>query len=504
MKNRFLSFAALLGLLVFGPANLVLGAPLQLDVAPPPPPAGVTIYPGAATTQVRMQAETVEINVAQNNPGETPHARVRAVFSMRNLGSEAENLSVRFPLNFLFPDYMASWEQCEFPLAYPEIGDFSALVDGQPALVSNTTKIISDPGGKKGAVEVACWANFPVVFPPGKDVQIEVRYTAQGYPGVYGNNVYVQFSYVLASGAGWKDSIGSAEIIFHAPYTFNNKVQLPYFPENGVVSGSEIRWKFTDFEPDSNINVAMMDPAHWRLIQDQTRGVTEQPKDGTTWGRLAEAYHTAVKANPVGWRADAGGYEMFARSATAYARAVTLRPDDADLHYGYAELLIWNAFYPSFGGPEEISAGLVRGVDQLRRALEIQPNHIRANALLKQIAEWPQAPRRIVDLSGPRPVFLLLTPGAETYTPVPTLTRTPFPPSLTPSPTWTRAPTRTPTQTATVTKTYTQRAPQGVTRVAVEAATPAASEGTPSICGVALAPGVIAVAWALRRRGAPM
>jgi hypothetical protein len=168
------------------------------------------------------------------------------------------------------------------------------------------------------------------------------------------------------------------------------------------------------------------------------------------------------------------------------------------MHYGYAELLIWNAFYPSFGGPEEVKEGLVLGVDHLRRALKISPDHMRANALLKQLAEWPQAPQPVVDLSGAKPDFLILTPGGEAYTPVPTQTRTPFPPTLTPSPTWTRAPTRTPTLTATVKPTLTP--PALITVVAEEAATPAAGGRSPGICGAALAPGMMAAAWVIRRR----
>lgn len=496
MKNILLFLATLLVLMVPGPISPAMSAAFTLDVAPPPPPAGVTIYPGVETTQVRMMAETVEINVAQNTPGEKPYARVRAMFTMRNLGSEVENLAVRFPLNFLFPDYMSDWEVCEFPLAYPEISDFSALVDGQPAPVTNTTQKIMDPGGAKGEVEVACWADFPVTFPPGKDVQIEVRYTAQGYPGVYGTNVYVQFNYVLVSGAGWKDTIGSAEIIFHAPYAFNNKTKLPHFPESGVARGSEIRWSFHNFEPDSNINVAVMDPGHWQMIEELIREVTEKPQDGAAWGRLAEAYKSAVMLDPVGWRGDEGGFEMYAKSATAYGRATTLRPDDAELRYGYAELLIWNAFYPTFGRPEEIYAGLVRGVEHLRRALEINPNHMRANALRKQLAEWPDAPQRIIDLSGPEADYLILTPGGETYTPMPTQTRTPFPPSLTPSPTWTRAPSRTPTQTVVAT----QNPSLVATVITEEVEKPAAGGRSPGICGAAMAPGLVAMAWVIRKR----
>jgi hypothetical protein len=224
--------------------------------------------------------------------------------------------------------------------------------------------------------------------------------------------------------------------------------------------------------------------------------VTEKPQDGAAWGRLAEAYKAAVKLDPAGWRGDEGGYEMFAKSATAYGRATALRPEDADLRYGYAELLIWNAFYPTFGRPEEISAGLARGVEQLRRALEINPNHIRANALLKQLAEWPDAPQPIVDLSGPEADYLILTPGGAVYTPVPTQTRTFFPPSLTPSPTWTRAPTRTPTQTVVAT----QNPSLVATVIAEEVEKPAAGERSPGICGAALAPGMLAVVWRIKRR----
>ncbi len=505
MKKSLLYFVALVVLMVFGPASAVKGSPAV--VGEYPPPAGATIYPGAGTTQVRMLSETVEINAAQNDPGEKPYARVRAVYTMRNLGSAEENLPVRFPLNFQYPGTMTDWQQCEVPRESLEIGNFSALVDGQPAQAATITKKISDPLGKRGEVEVACWANFTVRFPPAKDVQIEVRYTAQGFSGgIYGSEAYVQFHYVLTSGAAWKGTTGHAEIIFHAPYEFNKKVLLPFSPETGTVQGSEIRWEFNDFEPDRNITVSMMDPSHWQLIQDQTRAVNDNPQDGAAWGRLAESYKAAVKVNPEGWRSDEGGYEMFATSATAYARAVSLSPADADLRYGYAELLIWDAFYPNFGRPQDIEAGLVRGVENLRRALAINPKHVRANALLKRLAEWKGGQRPVVDLSGPTPVYLVLTPGGANYTPAPTRTRTPFPPSLTPSPTWTRAPSRTPTATAIAAETQTLPAiitiVEGAAVPEEATATPESSQGTPGLCGAVVLPAVgMVFIFRTRKRG---
>jgi hypothetical protein len=405
LARVFLAAALLLAL-----AGSVM--PARAEVAPPPPPAGANLFPNIETTQVRMMSETVSINVVQTEPGEAPYARVRAQFKMRNLGQAEENLQVRFPLNFLV-DYMGDWQTCEYPLAYPEISDFTALVEGEATPVSTTTQQKSDPGGVKGTVDVKCWASFPVTFLPGEDVDIEVRYTIQAAPGLYGMSNNIQFYYVLVSGKDWKDTIGSAEIILSAPYTLTGKTLLGAQPEGGVVKGSEIRWKFENFEPDTNITVGLLDPGHWKLINQQVKAVTANPQDGEAWAKLARAYRDAVISEPDGFHGQSGGFEYYGQSLTAFAKAVGLRPNDADLRIDYAALLIRNAFNPIAGDADDIYHGLVVAVKQLQRALEIHPNHPRAIELLERLESWQNAPVKIVDLSGAQPAYLILTPGGR-------------------------------------------------------------------------------------------
>ncbi|NLG99483.1 MAG: hypothetical protein GX491_19175 [Chloroflexi bacterium] len=175
MKHIFLPFIILLLL-------LGLPAPALADIAPPPPPEGANIAPGSAATQVRMTAETVLVEIAQNRTGIHPSARVTARFEMLNQGSQPEQMDARFPLNALYPRYQSDPEVCVFPLGYPEISDFSARVDGLPAAVTIDTQRIEDTVTFSGETKtVACWARFPVTFPPGQPVTIEVAYTVQGY-----------------------------------------------------------------------------------------------------------------------------------------------------------------------------------------------------------------------------------------------------------------------------------------------------------------------------------
>jgi hypothetical protein len=75
---------------VYAPASV------RADVAPPAYPPGSNPEPGSEITQVRMMAETVLIEVLQSDNNQ---ARVTADFTMRNLGTAAESMGVRFPLS---------------------------------------------------------------------------------------------------------------------------------------------------------------------------------------------------------------------------------------------------------------------------------------------------------------------------------------------------------------------------------------------------------------------
>ena len=216
----FLAAALGLALLVvlLGPGPIPFA---RADVAPPPPPEAGSILPGQQT-QVRMEAETVLVEIAPAVGQGAPKAAVTASFIMRNQGTQAEQMDVRFPLNLLYPSYQTDLEICPYPEGgYPEISDFSARVDGQPAQLTTLTEQVGNPDWGQAVKTVDCWATFPVAFPPGQEVRIEVRYTATGYFG-WDVDSLVEFPYVLVTGRDWAGTIGSAEITIRAPYDLNN------------------------------------------------------------------------------------------------------------------------------------------------------------------------------------------------------------------------------------------------------------------------------------------
>ena len=116
-----------------------------------------------------------------------------------------------------------------------------------------------------------------------------------------------------------------------------------------------------------------------------------------------------------GFRSEQAGLEMYRLSEEAYQRAVTLSPLDADWHYGFAELLCWNAEWNYLFQPN-IDAWKACAL-QLKLALELKPGHEKSNDLLRHIAEIETI--NVVDVSGVDVIFLILTPQPDfTETPV--------------------------------------------------------------------------------------
>ena len=126
--------------------------PVHADVAPPEQPPGANPGPGSQTTQVRMAAESVVIDVQAKAPtGSLGQALVTADFTMHNTGSQNETMDVRFPIsgNDGFENY-------------PEISDFQASVNGSAVNTHRTTG--KDPFGYDDSVP---WAAFAVTFTNG-------------------------------------------------------------------------------------------------------------------------------------------------------------------------------------------------------------------------------------------------------------------------------------------------------------------------------------------------
>jgi hypothetical protein len=373
----------------------------RADIAPAEPPSGSNPLPGNELTNVRMMAETVLIEIDSEDPINPGLAAVTATFTMRNLGTEDEQMQVRFPL-----DQTIGWGKlCEspFPQFYP-IDDLRVKVDGQPVSTQETYQTInfeSPLDGTPAVFTIPCWSNFHVTFPAGKDVSVEVKYSSEPYHDAEGAYVY---DYILETGTGWKGTIGSADIIFQLPYPLDESNFYSCMPAGCKVEEMSVKWHLEDFEPSSNPGISLLPPPLWQSITDEKENITRNPRDGEAWGRLGKAHKEAILAKR-GFRADAAGEEMYRLSKEAYTQAVTLLPNDADWHYGFAELLCINAEWNSYL-VESSTQGWQECMSQIKQTLDLNPDHKSANELLQDLAYF----NSLVDLSGSQPDYLILTP----------------------------------------------------------------------------------------------
>lgn len=405
---------------------ILFAAPVRTlaDVAPPAQPPGSNPGPGSENTQVRMLAERVLIDVIAGGENSLGKAQVTAEFTMRNLGEKTETMAARFPISA--NDGFSR---------YPEIKNLQVKVDGS----SVGTRRIRGEDPYYGGDSVP-WAEFDVAFPPGEDVNIRVSYQLDG-TGYY---PFTSFNYILSSGAGWNDTIGKADVIVRLPYEASTENVLLsgdtgyWFTSQGAeLAGSEVRWHFEDLEPTSenNLRVELVAPSLWQKVTQEKANIERNPQDGEAWGRLAKAYKESAFL-PKELRPDEGGQALFELSEQAYQKCLELKPNDADWHAGYAELLYWRYNLGRWENPDDYTYA-VRAAQLLQRAVEINPRSPKALELLEEF-EWGEFVRRDGDTYD----FLLLT-------------ATPTPRSTPTSPaTATTEATQTPTQPpATATQT---------------------------------------------------
>jgi hypothetical protein len=366
-------------------------------------------------------------------------ALVDAKFTMRNLGDAGENLAVRFPLTDV------SGQGDGFG-NMPEIQDLAVWVNGAAVATSRTTT----PNPSTFIDTPIPWATFPVAFPVGQDVNIEVKYTAEATAHEY--DPAVSFFYILETGAGWRDTIGSADIIVHLPYeaspeNLSDSSGFQFDPQRmPVFSGQEARWHLENFEPDASYNfrVSVTRPALWQPVLVERQNVQNNPNDGEAWGRLGMSYKHVIDCNKF-YRFDPAGIGMFFSGIEAYDRAVSLLPNDALWHFGFSQLLFMG--YDTYSYNEQFMAEnginpslLARGTQELYLSLQLDPT----NQAASDLANW--AAVRFpgwIEGSGSNFDFIGLT---AIPTPVVTQTNTP---EITPSATATPQPVTIPSATPT-------------------------------------------------------
>ena len=393
--NQWLSILLLVLLIA-----LFTPLPAHADMAPPEQPPGTNIVPGTTPTKVRMVAETVTLTVVPKPDAKYPcQAATEAVFTMRNLGSKTETMEARFPLNF--------WNDLGNGIGMDDdISDIQIFVDGKQV---STHPIEADFNGGV-AHRQASWAAFDVTFPPGEDVIVKVTYTSNGFGYLESGDCGLR--YVLETGVGWNDTIGSADIIVKLPYAVSDEnVRLgdEYFTTNAAkLNSNEISWHFEDFEPTSasNIIVTVVNTLKWQNVLKWRTQTEKTPNDGEAWGQLGKAIKEAIADSKGYTHDDPGAQKLYSEAQQAYEKAVTILPKDALWHYGFADLLWRHYFIKNYG---QANDEMLHIANELRISLTLDPTNERA----RDLADW---------ISGNYPWAIAKTESGFDY---PMLTATP-------------------------------------------------------------------------------
>lgn len=403
--SRFMQICALL-------FALTLSSGAWADVAPPEQPPGSNISPnGQGQTQVVMSAESIIIEVRPSMDTATATAKVMGDFVMRNTGTAAEAMAVRFPLGD--PGGKGSGFG-----QFPSVENFAVQVSGEVV----PTSVITTPNPLPGQTEPLKWAVFDVNFPPGQDTAINVTYNimATGYPPS------ARFTYVLETGAGWKDTIGSADITLRLPYTatndnvFHNESKTT---PGWKLAGNEVRWHWDNLEPTAkdNIQVTILAPKAWYAILTARASLEARPDDAGALVSLAESYHAAITS-----KFPLDENDPFAtKSEETYALALAAQPRSAAIHAQYAR-----AIWDHMGVPvvEADDPNLLRVLAEISEALAIDPQNANAKALLAEIEPSVQGTVVVPTAIGSAPPSPIVTAGPDiegTVGSVPTRTLAP-------------------------------------------------------------------------------
>ncbi len=433
ITNSFSRFTKSIIVLFFFILLIAVVPPVHADVAPPGPPTSANPVP-EFETQVRMVSETVTMDIDADSPYDEGRLYVTAEFTMRNMGDTPESMMVRFPLVF-----QQGFNYCEasIPSFYDEsqrIQNFQAWVNNTKVVTNKTNETVPDRFDSTKTEPLPCWEYFLVNFPPNQDVLIKIKYNASPYildrPNSY------NYFYILETGQGWYDTIGSADIYLNFPYSVDQYNLYSAQPQEYTITENQIHWHLENFEPESkdNIDVSVFPPPLWQRALLEIENIDQIPNDSEAWGRLGKAYKEGIiSAVGKGFPADTEeDNSLYQRSKQAYQKALELRPNDVDWHYGYAELLCYYARWGhnNFDNWQACFA-------ELKQTLDLYPVYEKWLELAQEYAVGNEA---YFTFDGNTPNFLILTPQ-----PTPTITPTIF----FPSPTQTQTATPRPTNTVT-------------------------------------------------------
>jgi tetratricopeptide (TPR) repeat protein len=435
---------------------------VHADAAPPPGAIGSDLYPNLNATKVRMEAETVVITIPENCDY-YGYSIVTATFYMRNMGEDTEEMKARFPMNLneygMLYELETGTDYCGYS-DFPSIDNLSVRVNNQETNIVTTTKTIeawwSSPENSSFST-FNCWAYFDVTFPPGEQVIIQIQYKVGGYKW---ESRQVSYKYIMQTGQGWYDTIGTADVVVKLPYEVNDTNIIWCRPEDYSYSGDSVSWHFENFEPQENIQIDLIDPSIWSNVVRESANVEKNPEDWEAWGRLGKAYKDIIIERK-GHVLKIDYPDLYKKSVEAYQKAVEHLPDDADWHWGYADLLCSdsNIFDGYQNTTDEEIAIENECFSELKKVLLLNPNQQEASEYLLQLYKYAPEYYTKYNLEEIGEAFYLpaytlspTLPPARITTSIPIYTRTATG-SSTPSPTKTPAPIITPAYTLTLTPT---------------------------------------------------
>jgi hypothetical protein len=373
--------------------------PALADIAPPEPPPGSGISP-SQETQVQMVAENV-LMVVKETSADVYIIEVNAYFVMRNLGAIDEQMQVRFPLENI-SGIGDGWGE------HPEVRNFQARVNQSQV----PTKIIQEPYQSNGIP--LSWAAFNVNFPTGRDVYVRVSYVTDVQ-----NSESPVIQYILGTGAGWYESIGTATITVRFPYAVSMANILWFqepekITENVALIGKEIRWHWKNYEPtrDEIIGVTVVHPRDWQSILDLEAKTGINPDDIDSVIELSRKYQRA------GSNKEYISTPILADLAEiAIEQALALHPNDIRLHLELAEIYQQRYWFSRFSPENPYTQKLQ---DEIGVILELEPTNQRSLELKTYLEQ---------DLAKSQPPTLppALTKTVITKIPTQKPSQTPFP-----------------------------------------------------------------------------
>ena len=250
------------------------------DITPSPLTGGETLSQfdqRPVKTRVAMVEEEVRLHVSKD------FCETKAVFLMKNTSDTDETLQVGFPA-FHSTDFIT----------------FTASVDGIKTVAVDAAG--EDTGGE--FPRTVRWKTWRTKFPAGKTRQIEVTYRhaikPSGVASLVPNTTRsasesdqsklreqfrcVIVDYVLVTGREWHGNIGKCRIeMTFEDMTPKNVLWWGQYADNKRVKEDRVVWEMKDFEPQSNLRIAVMPRATRNDLRELAEPILKKRGDDPTF-----------------------------------------------------------------------------------------------------------------------------------------------------------------------------------------------------------------------------